>query len=71
MNIEGKTALVTGSAKRVGKAIALMLAEAGANVVINYNHSDSEADETAAAAEAFGVGALPIAADVGNYGQVE
>ena len=71
MNVEGKTALVTGSAKRVGKAIALMLAEAGANVVINYNHSEAEADETAAAAEAFGVGALPIAADVGNYGQVE
>lgn len=71
MDLEGKTALVTGSAKRVGRVIALTLAEAGANVVINYNHSADEAEATAAEAEALGVGALPVSADVGNYGQVE
>ena len=71
MDLEGKTALVTGSAKRVGRVIALTLAEAGANVVINYNHSADEAEATASEAEALGVGALPISADVGDYGQVE
>ena len=48
MDLEGKTALVTGSAKRVGRVIALTLAEAGANVVINYNYSADEAEATAA-----------------------
>lgn len=71
MDLEGKTALVTGSAKRVGRVIALTLAEAGANVIINYNHSADEAEATAAEAEALGVDALPISADVGNYQQVE
>jgi len=71
MQLDGKTALVTGGAKRVGRVISLTLAEAGANVVINYNTSADEADATAAEVEAFGVGALPVAADVGDYGAVE
>jgi pteridine reductase len=71
MDLEGRTALVTGSAKRVGRVIALTLAEAGANVIINYNHSADAAEATAAEAEALGVGALPISADVGNYQPVE
>ena len=37
MNPKGKTALITGGAHRVGKAITLALAQAGTNVVINYN----------------------------------
>ena len=48
MKIEGKTALITGGAKRVGRGITLALARAGANVIINYNSSDTEASETAA-----------------------
>ena len=71
MDIAGKTAIVTGSAKRVGRVIALTLAEAGANVIINYNHSEDDANATATEAEAFGVGALAVQADVGNYAQVE
>lgn len=71
MDLEGKTALVTGSAKRVGRVIALTLAEAGANVIINYNHSAEDAEATATDIEALGVGALPISADVGNYEEVE
>ena len=39
MNIEGKTALVTGGAKRIGRGITLALAGAVANVLINYNNS--------------------------------
>ena len=48
MEIRGKTALVTGGAVRIGRAIALMLAEAGANVVVNYNRSMDAAAQTVA-----------------------
>ena len=44
MNIKGKTALVTGGAVRVGKAITLALAREGANVIINYNSSADAAE---------------------------
>ncbi|HIP71736.1 MAG TPA: SDR family oxidoreductase [Anaerolineae bacterium] len=70
MDPKGKTALVTGGAVRVGKAITLALARAGANVVINYHSSAAAAEETAVTAQSFGVGALPIQADIGNAEQV-
>ena len=49
MNPAGLTALVTGSGHRVGRALALALAEAGANVAVHYNSSDEAAAETVAA----------------------
>ncbi|MDG1410009.1 MAG: SDR family oxidoreductase [Acidimicrobiales bacterium] len=70
MELEGKTALITGGARRVGRGITLALARAGANVVINYNTSATEALETAAEAEALGVRALPVQASVSDYEQV-
>jgi 3-oxoacyl-[acyl-carrier protein] reductase/pteridine reductase len=70
MNPTGKTALITGGAHRVGKAITLALAEAGANVVINYNASATAAEETAAEARALGVGALAVQADISDPAQV-
>ncbi len=71
MNIEGKVALVTGGAVRVGKAITLMLAQAGAHVVVNYHGSAEAAQETAAEARALGVEALPIQCDVADAGAVQ
>lgn len=71
MELKGKTALVTGGAHRVGKAITLALAQAGANVVINYNRSSQAANETAAETEALGVGALAVGADVSDHAQVK
>ena len=71
MDPKGKTALVTGGAHRVGKAITLALARAGANVIINYHSSSTAADETAAEARAVGVGALTVQADVADYTQVK
>jgi 3-oxoacyl-[acyl-carrier protein] reductase/pteridine reductase len=70
MKIEGKTALITGGAHRVGKAITLTLARAGANVVVNYYSSDTAAQATVAEAEALGVGGLAVQADVGDLEQV-
>ena len=66
MNPRGKTALITGGAHRVGKAITMMLAAAGANVIVNYNSSSTEADETVHSAKALGVDALAIQADVAD-----
>lgn len=71
MELAGKTALITGGAVRVGKAITLALARAGANVVINYHSSQEEVVKTAREAEALGVRALPMRADVADRAQVE
>jgi NAD(P)-dependent dehydrogenase (short-subunit alcohol dehydrogenase family) len=70
MKIEGKTALITGGAHRVGRAITMTLARAGANVVVDYYSSDAAARQTAQDAEALGVGALAVQADVGHLEQV-
>jgi 3-oxoacyl-[acyl-carrier protein] reductase/pteridine reductase len=71
MNIAGKTALVTGGAHRVGKAITMMLAQNGANVVVNYNSSAEAARQTVAEAEALGVEAMAIQCDVSVLDHVQ
>ena len=70
MDLKNKTALVTGGALRVGKAITLGLARAGANVVVNYHSSIEEAQITADQAVALGVKAQPVQADVSDSQQV-
>lgn len=64
MEIQGKTALVTGAAKRIGRAIALALASEGMNLLLHYHHSLKEAQETQKTAERFGVRAQLIKADL-------
>lgn len=71
MDPNGKTALVTGGAHRVGREITLALARAGANVVINYNRSAAAAEKTAADAEALGAGALAVQANIAVWEQVK
>jgi glucose 1-dehydrogenase len=55
MDLNGRVAVVTGAAVRVGKAIALGMAAGGADVFIHYGRSKEAAEETAAAAERLGV----------------
>ncbi len=68
--LAGKTALVTGAAKRIGRAIALALAEAGADVAITYRGSEQEAGQTVADIKAQGVRALAVSCNVRDDGSV-
>lgn len=61
--IEGKAALVTGSGRNIGRAIALELAARGANVVINAHSDEAEGKAVAKEVEGFGVGSLVVMGD--------
>jgi enoyl-[acyl-carrier protein] reductase III len=61
-----KVALVTGSSRGIGKAIALRLAEKGYDIIVNYARSRSAAEETAKEIEALGRKAIVIKANVGK-----
>ncbi len=62
--LKGKTVLVTGAAKRIGRAIALALAEAGAEVAITYRESADEAEATLRDLAEFGVDAFAVRCDL-------
>ena len=66
MNIEGSTAIVTGASKRIGRAIALSLAENGSNVAVHYRNSEAEAFETRDRVRSMGVESEAIRADLAN-----
>lgn len=65
-SLEGRTALVTGGAKRIGRAISLALASSGADVVVHYGSSRAEADATAAGCRDAGVQAWTVEADLAD-----
>src|SRR5690554_1943629 len=64
MDLEGKVGLVTGGGRRVGRALAVALARAGADVVVNYFQSAEAAEETVAEITALGRRAIAVQADV-------
>jgi len=64
VNLTGRTALVTGAAKRIGRAVSFALAEAGANVVIHYRRSAPEAEQLVRDIESSGARAWPLRADL-------
>jgi 3-oxoacyl-[acyl-carrier protein] reductase/pteridine reductase len=68
--LRGKTALVTGAAKRLGRASALALARAGADVAITFNHSAREAQDTVVDLSGYGVRAFALRCDVTDEGSV-
>ena len=69
-SLAGKVALVTGAAKRIGRSVALRLASEGADVIVNYRGSKSEADEVVAEIAAMGRRALAVQADVAIRAEV-
>lgn len=71
MTIRGKTVLVTGGSKGIGRACAEAFAAQGANVIINYAHDEAAAREAEAAVRAHGVKALLTRADITHQPEVD
>jgi 3-oxoacyl-[acyl-carrier protein] reductase len=69
--LNGKVALVTGSSRGIGRAVALALAEAGAGIVVNYHTQSQAAEETASDIRAMGRPCVSIQADVSVAGEVD
>jgi pteridine reductase len=70
-SLEGKVALVTGAAKRLGHAVALRLAEEGADVVVHYRTSQPEAQDAVTEIEKLGRRAVAIAANLGEVAETK
>ena len=69
MELEGRVALVTGGAHRVGKALVLALARAGADIALHYNRSEEASRATGAQVEALGRRVVRLHADLGDAEQ--
>jgi pteridine reductase len=71
VEIRGRVAVVTGAAHRVGKAIAVGLAEAGAHVVVHYHRSEAQARATVEEIRQKGVRAIAVQGDQASYSDIE
>ncbi|WP_152656423.1 3-oxoacyl-[acyl-carrier-protein] reductase [Oceanobacillus sp. CFH 90083] len=69
--LQGQTAVVTGASRGIGRAIALELANNGANVVVNYSGSEAKAEEVVGEIQELGVKAVKIQADVADEESVK
>jgi pteridine reductase len=69
--LEGESALVTGAARRIGRAISLALAREGASVAVHYQSSEREAADLVAEIEGLGVRAIPLRADLAVEDELE
>ncbi len=67
MELEGKTAIVTGGGRDIGRAISIRLAEMGANVVLNYYNTPKDAEETLATIQTKGGKAIAVKADLTKW----
>ncbi|HOV93187.1 MAG TPA: SDR family oxidoreductase [Candidatus Kapabacteria bacterium] len=66
-----QTVIITGSAKRLGRGLAIEFAKKGWNIILHYNSSQDEAIATAEQIRAFGVKVFPIQFDLSNYQAIE
>jgi NAD(P)-dependent dehydrogenase (short-subunit alcohol dehydrogenase family) len=71
LGLKGKTALVTGAARGVGREIALSLAAEGTNIAVNYRNSGKEADTLVSEIAAKGIKAKAYKADVADFAAVK
>ncbi len=71
VSLSGKTALITGAAKRIGRAMALSLAQNGVRIVVHYSRSEEEAAVLCKEIEGFGVSAWGVKGDLVDPGQTE
>jgi len=69
--LQGKVALVTGAAKRLGRAVALRLAEEGADVAVHYRTSQPEAQDAVKEIEKLGKRAVAFGADLGSVDEIK
>ncbi|MDH5298443.1 MAG: 3-oxoacyl-[acyl-carrier-protein] reductase [Desulfobulbaceae bacterium] len=71
MNLNGKTAVVTGGSRGIGRAVCLKLAALGARVAVNYVSRPDAADETVAAIQSAGGEAFTVQFDIADAAQVQ
>jgi 3-oxoacyl-[acyl-carrier protein] reductase len=71
MDLKGKKALVTGASRGIGRATALLLAQEGADVAVNYVSNEAAANKVAEQIQAMGSSALVLQADVGEHEKAE
>ena len=70
-SLEGKVALVTGAGKRLGRAVALRLAEEGAEVAVHYRSSQREAEDAVKEIERLGRRGVAMGADLGSVAEIK
>ena len=71
LGLSGRVALVTGGSRGIGKAVVALFASCGAHVVVNYVRDEAAATETVNMAQAYGVKAAAVQADVSQLDQAE
>src|ERR1043166_3739146 len=71
MRLSGKTVLITGASKGIGRVLALGCAREGADVILNYNSDRAGAESAAAEIERLGRRALTVRADLSRVGQID
>ncbi len=69
LSLAGKTALVTGGSRGIGRAVSVLFGRLGARIAVGYGHNEAAARETVAAIEKAGAEAVALGADLGADGE--